>query len=72
MVGVTPAAAIAAWPGIWDDAIPEAESRRLFQRTLAGWATDVLRLKRRGMDVPVLTRREARLVTPGRDRRQAA
>ncbi|MFM9959375.1 MAG: hypothetical protein ACKVZJ_15065 [Phycisphaerales bacterium] len=49
----TPAAEIAQWPGVFDRALDEAESRRMFQRTLSCWAVDVLRLKRRGLDVPV-------------------
>lgn len=49
----TPAAEIARWPGVWDRALDEAESRRMFQRTLSCWAVDVLRLKRRGLDAPV-------------------
>jgi hypothetical protein len=30
----------------------EAEARRLFQRVLAGWAMDVLALRRAGLDRP--------------------
>lgn len=51
--GITPGCQIAQWPGVMEAALHEAESRRMFQRTLALWATDVLRLKRRGLDVPV-------------------
>jgi hypothetical protein len=36
----------------------------MFQRTLACWATDVLRLKRRGLDVPVSRRMEPRQAMP--------
>lgn len=53
------------WPGVFDGAQPEAESRRLFQRTLAGWAVDVLRLKRKKLDLPARHTPSARTATPG-------
>ncbi|MBN8644191.1 MAG: hypothetical protein J0L61_02995 [Planctomycetes bacterium] len=67
-----PAEAIAAWPGVLENARHEAESRRLFQRTLAGWASDVLRLQRRGLDRPAQARRTPMTATPGAAFRKAA
>lgn len=63
--GITPGEVIWEWPGVRETALHEAESVRMFQRTLALWATDVLRLKRRGMDVPVSRRMEPRQAMPG-------
>jgi hypothetical protein len=62
--GITPGEVIWEWPGVRESALHEAESRRMFQRTLACWATDVLRLKRRGLDVPVSRRMEPRQAMP--------
>lgn len=62
--GITPGEVIFEWPGVRETALHEAESRRMFQRTLACWATDVLRLKRRGLDVPVSRRSEPRQTMP--------
>lgn len=37
----------------WNSPIEaELEARRMYQRTLASWAMDVLSLRRRGLDVP--------------------
>lgn len=63
--GFTPGEQIAQWPGVREAALHEAESRHMFQRTLAQWAVDVLRLKRRGLDVPVSRRSDPRQAAPG-------
>jgi len=62
--GTTPAEVIANWPGVRESALDEAESRRMFQRMLACWATDVLRLRRRGLDVPASRRTQPRQAMP--------
>ncbi len=62
--GFTPGEVIFEWPGVREAALHEAESRHMFHRTLALWATDVLRLKRRGLDVPASRRSEPRQTMP--------
>lgn len=61
---ITPAEVIANWPGVRESTLDEAESRRMFQRMLACWATDVLRLKRKGLDVPASRRTQPRQAMP--------
>lgn len=42
----------------------EQEARRMFHRALAQWATDVLALRRRGLDRPGTPVRASAIVTP--------
>lgn len=62
--GLTPGHVIANWPGVPETALHEAESRRIFQSTLARWAFDVLRLQRNGLDRPVNRHSVARQASP--------